>query len=241
MAAAAAAVLLREDPRQLLLLRNTLLLAAGSCAISLPLGTALAFLLWRTDLPGRRLALALLAGLLLTPLYLQAAAWDAGWGQLGWYSLACGPSAAPWLSGWHGAIWVHSLASVPWVVMLVGAAAVAIEPELEEDALLSGSAWQAFVHVSLPRLLAGVAVAAGWVLLATATEMTVTDLFRVRTYAEELYTGFALGDSLAGAWRAAVPGILAGAALVLVAIAAALRAGVLRIDAGSSPVPEQTA
>lgn len=221
---ATAAVLLREDPRQLLLLRNTLLLAAGSCAISLPLGTALAFLLWRTDLPGRRLALAALAGLLLTPLYLQAAAWDAGWGQLGWYSLACGPPAAPWLSGWLGAIWVHSLASVPWVVMLVGAAAVAIEPELEEDALLSGSPWQAFAHVSLPRLPAGVAVAAGWVLLATATEMTVTDLFRVRTYAEELYTGLALGDSLAGAWRTAVPGILAGSALVLVAIAAAVRA-----------------
>ena len=62
---ATAALLLRDDPRQLLLLRNTLLLAAGSCAISLPLGTALAFLLWRTDLPGRRLALAALVGILV--------------------------------------------------------------------------------------------------------------------------------------------------------------------------------
>jgi ABC-type Fe3+ transport system permease subunit len=35
--------LLRQDPRQLLLLNNTLWLAAGACAISLPLGTALAF------------------------------------------------------------------------------------------------------------------------------------------------------------------------------------------------------
>ncbi|NLF71807.1 MAG: iron ABC transporter permease [Candidatus Anammoximicrobium sp.] len=221
---AAAAVLLRDDPRQLLLLRNTLLLAAGSCAVSLPLGTALAFLLWRTDVPGRRGALALTAGLLLVPLYLQAAAWDAGWGQLGWYSLARGPSATPWLSGWHGAIWVHSLAAVPWVVLLVGAAAAAVEPEQEEDALLAGATWQVFTRVTLPRLTAGIAVAAAWVLLATATEMTVTDLFCVRTYAEELYTGFALGDSLAGAWRTAAPGMLAGAALVLVAVAAAWQA-----------------
>lgn len=221
---ATAAVLLRDDSRQLMLLRNTLLLAAGSCAISLPMGTALAFLLWRTDVPGRRLALAVMGGLLITPLYLQAAAWDAGWGQLGWYSLVRGPSATPWLSGWHGAVWVHALASVPWVVLLVGAAAVAVEPELEEDALLAGSTWQALVHVTLPRMFAGVAIAAGWVLLATSVEMTVTDLFRVRTYAEELYSGFALGDSPAVAWWMALPGILAGSALVLVAIAAALRA-----------------
>lgn len=220
---AAAAVLLRDDARQLLLLRNTLLLAAGSCAISLPLGTALAFLLWRTDVPGRRLALAVAGGLLIMPLYLQAAAWDAGWGQLGWYSLSRGPSAAPWLSGWCGAIWVHSLAAVPGVVLLAGAAAVAVEPELEEDALLAGSAWQALAQVTLPRMSAGVAIAAGWVLLATSVEMTVTDLFLVRTYAEELYSGFALGDSPAAAWQAAMPGMLAGSALILVALAAALR------------------
>ena len=89
---------------------------------------------------------------------------------------------------------------------------------------LMGSAWQVFRRVTLPRMTAGVAVASGWVLLSTSVEMTVTDLFRVRTYAEEIYTGFALGDSLADAWRAAAPGILAQAALILVAIAVALRA-----------------
>ncbi len=220
----AAAVLLRDDSRQLLLLRNTLWLAAGSCAISLPLGTGLAFLLLRTDVPGRPLALALTGGLLLMPLYLQAAAWDAGWGQLGWYSLVRGPTAAPWLSGWQGAIWVHAMASVPWVVLFVGAAAIAVEPELEEDSLLVGSTLRTFVHVALPRMLAGVATAAGWVLLSTSAEMTVTDLFRVRTFAEELYTGFALGDGQAEAWWTAVPGILAESALILIAIAVALRA-----------------
>ena len=214
---------LRQDPRQIVLLKNTLGLAGGACAISLPLGTAFALLIRRTDVGGRRVALALTGGMLMVPLYLQAAAWDAGFGQLGWCSLVRGPAAPPLLSGWTAAVWVHGMAAVPWVVVLVSGALAGVEPELEEDALLAGSIWQVFRHVTLPRMSAGIAVAAGWVLLSVCAEMTVTDLFRVRTYAEELYTGFALGDSLAGAWRAAAPGILAQAALILLALAVALR------------------
>jgi iron(III) transport system permease protein len=56
-------------------------------------------------------------------------------------------------------------------------------------------------------------------LVSTAGEMTVTDLYRVRTYAEELYTGFALGDDLLTAWRTALPGIAAGISLLLLTIA----------------------
>ena len=41
-----------------------------------------------------------------------------------------------------------------------------------------------------------------------ADEMTVTDLYGVRTYAEELYTGFNLGDDLRTAWLSALPGSL---------------------------------
>jgi iron(III) transport system permease protein len=219
---AAGVGLLRQDPRQILLLKNTLLLASGTCAISLPLGTAFAFLFRRMDVFGRRLALALAGGMLMVPLYLQAAAWDAGFGQLGWCSSVRGPALPPLLSGWTAAVWVHGMAAIPWVVLLVSAALAGVEPELEEDALLDGSAWQVFRHVTLPRMTTGVAVAAGWVLLSASVEMTVTDLFRMRTYAEEIYTGFALGDSLTDAWRAAAPGILAQAALILVAMAVAL-------------------
>ena len=178
----------------------TLLLAAGTCVISLPLGTAFAMLLRRTDVFGRRLALAVAGGMLMVPLYLQAAAWDAGFGQLGWYSsVSAGPAFPPLLSGWTAAIWVHGMAAVPWVVLLVSIALAGVEPELEEDALLDGSTRQVFLHVTLPRMIGRHSRRlAGWVVLSASVEMTVTDLFRVRTYAEEIYTGFALGDSLAG-------------------------------------------
>ncbi len=121
---ATAAVLLRDDPRQLWLLRNTLLLAAGSCAISLPLGTALAFLLWRTDVPGRRLAVSLRRRPVAHAPVSASGSLGRGLGAVGLVlpGLRAVLGAAGCRAG-TAAIWVHSLAAVPWVVLLVGAAA----------------------------------------------------------------------------------------------------------------------
>jgi iron(III) transport system permease protein len=174
------------DARTRSLVWNTLLLAGATCGISLPLGTVLAWLLVRTDLPGRRFGLGVLAVLLFVPLYLQAAAWEAGFGVQGCFTrLVGGP---PLLDGWRGAIWIHAAAAVPWVVLIVGAGLWLIEPELEEQALLDGSPRQVLWHVTLRGALPALGVAALWAAITTASEITVTDLFVVRTYAEELYT-----------------------------------------------------
>ncbi len=154
--------------------------------MSVPVGTLLAWLLWRTDLPGRKIGLGLLGVMIFVPLYLQAGAWQAGFGDQGWYTLATNSSA--WLTGWPAAIWIHSMAALPWVVGIVGIGLRLVEPELEEQALLDGSATQVFFRVSLPAALPAVGVAALWVAVLTAGEMTVTDLFAIRTYAEEVYT-----------------------------------------------------
>jgi iron(III) transport system permease protein len=119
-------------------------------------------------------------------------------------------------------------------VLFVGAAVRYVEPELEEEALLVGSTLQVFLRVTTPRMLVAMGVAALWVLLSTAGEMTVTDLYRVRTYAEELYTGFALGDDLQTAWLGALPGILAGASLVVITFAVA-SAAAPSLQAASRP------
>jgi iron(III) transport system permease protein len=210
--------LLLRDPRQAALMGTTVQLAAEACLLSLPIGAVLAFLLVRTDLPGRTAAGAVLGGMLFMPLYLQATAWDAGFGQLGWYPLVQTDVASPLLGGWRGAVWIHALAAVPWVVLVLGAGLWFVEPELEEQALLDGSAVRVLLSVTLPRLLPAVGLAALWVLLSVATEMTVTDLYRVRTYAEELYAGFALGDDLQTAWGTVLPGLTAQAVLVAVTL-----------------------
>ena len=75
------------DARLGSLLRNTAWLVFGTLAVSLPLGTVTAVLIVRTDMPGRRPAAAALAAMLLVPVYLQAAAWQAGFGLQGWVTL----------------------------------------------------------------------------------------------------------------------------------------------------------
>ena len=76
------------DARTWSLALNTLLLTGATCAISLPLGSVVAWLLTRTDLPGRRVGMVLLGLMLFVPLYLQAAAWHAGFGVQGWFTSA---------------------------------------------------------------------------------------------------------------------------------------------------------
>jgi iron(III) transport system permease protein len=201
------------DTRTTVLLRNTALLAVGVAAGSLPLGTFLALLLLRTDLPGRRLAWMILGVMLFVPLYLQASAWQAGFGLQGWYSSVF--RGTVWLDGWFGAIWMHTCAATPWITLLAAVGLAAIEPELEELALLDAPAWKVIARVTLPRAMPALGVAALWVLLTVAGETTITDLCRVRTYAEELYTQIALGQEPGKATLAVLPGVLLSGWLIL--------------------------
>lgn len=180
--------------RVLSLLANTFWLALSVALISTCVGTLLALLLTRTDLPLRRVGQVLLLTLVFTPLYLQAAGWDAGFGRQGWYSYISGSLATPVLSGWRAAVWIHTLAAIPWATLIVAVGFRWIEPELEEQALLDGSPWQVCWHVTLPLARPAILAAFLWVMVSTAGEMTVTDMYQVRTYAEEIYTTFALGE-----------------------------------------------
>lgn len=224
LAALATVSLLLADDRTRSLAFNTLKLIAGTLAISLPLGAILGILIARTDLPLRRLAAVVLGLLLIVPLYLQAAAWQSGFGPYGWYALAFGGGSDPWLWKWRGAIFVHAMAAMPWVALLVGLAARQVEPQLEEVALLDAPAWRVFCHVTLRRIWPVVGLASIWVALLVATDMTVTDLYQVRTYAEEVFTDFAAPDvsiSTLSPWAGTlvVTALTTGAILLCAAVA----------------------
>jgi iron(III) transport system permease protein len=183
------------DPRSRGLLLNTLRLMAGALIISAPVGAFLGFVLARTDVWGRGLAGVLVGSLLLVPLYLHAASWQAGFGIEGWQTaLQAGEIRTPWLDGWRGAIWVHGCAGVPWVALFVGLGARAIPREWEELALFDLSVAGVFSRVTLRLVLPAMLLGALWVAISTMTEMSVTDLFAVRTYAEELYVELSLGS-----------------------------------------------
>jgi iron(III) transport system permease protein len=78
--------------------------------------------------------------------------------------------------------------------LLVGQGLGWVERELEEDALLVASPWRVLWAVTLPRCRVALFAAGLWVAVQTATEITVTDLLQVRTFAEEVYTQFVAPD-----------------------------------------------
>jgi iron(III) transport system permease protein len=228
-----------DTDRMLGLARNTFQLVAGTLALSLPLGVTGAALLYRTDLPGRRFFRFLTVLTLFVPLPLFTSGWQTVLGSGGWLPSALwnppragdpgitaptGNVWTPWGQGIGSAVWVHALAGLPWVVLLVGQGLCWVERELEEDHLLAEPAWRVLLRVSLPRSAAAVAAAALWVALQTAGEITVTDVMQVRTFAEEVYAQFtapqvgastARGDMVARAVVVALPLVLLVALLIV--------------------------
>jgi iron(III) transport system permease protein len=183
------------EPRGDRLWLNTAYLAAWACVIAVPLGTLAAILVVKINAPGRKMALLLMAAMLGVPLFLIAGAWDAGFGIQGWHTLSTNLHLAhqPWLAGWRAAIWVHALAAVPWVTLIVAAGLRAVESEIEEEALLTTGPARVLWHITLPRAAPAIAAAALWVAIVASIEISVTDFFQVRTFAEEVYTQAALG------------------------------------------------
>jgi iron(III) transport system permease protein len=199
----------RRLDRPLALAGNTLLLVAGTLALALPAGVALAVLLFRTDLPFSRGFRFLTVVALFIPLVMTTTAWQAALAGTGWFPLAgwAPASGGWWAEGMVPAVWIHALAGLPWVVVIAGQGLSWVEGSLEEDALLATRPWRVLWAVTLPRARALIGAAALWVALQTAADITVTDVMQVRTFAEEVYTQLNVGggEALAGAVTAALP------------------------------------
>jgi iron(III) transport system permease protein len=219
-----------EWQRLLSLARNTLVLIAGTLVVVLPAGVVGAVLLYRTDLPLRRELRLLTLLTLFIPLPLFTSAWQIVLGSGGWLPTqfwgtplpgdpdvsTSGMAWKPWGHGPGGAIWVHAVAGLPWVIVLVGQGLRWVERELEEDALTIAGPWRVLWMVSLPRCRAAIFAAGLWVALMTMTEITVTDMMQVRTFAEEVYTQFVGSrDQLPRAVAVSLPAVALTAALVV--------------------------
>lgn len=210
------------DERARSLWFNSLFLGGCVAAIAVPSGTLLALLIGRCELPGRWLAIPLLAFALFLPLYLHAAGWQAGFGTQGWFTLFFWPEGIPPpLFAWRGAILIHSLVAIPWTTLLIAAGLSQLPAEPEEGAAIEGGTFASLMYVTLPLLAPQIALATLWVVVSTIAEMTVTDLFAVRTIAEEVFLGFAR-DSLEDVELAVVPAIAGIGCLVLAAAIVAM-------------------
>ncbi len=211
-----AAILLQDSPtlpRPLRLAIASFFLTAAVVSLTLPIGVGLALVLARTDLWGRRVMLGLILLTAFVPLPLHATAWLGAFGNAG-RSQAMG--SRPILVGWWGAVVVHALAALPWVVLITTLGLRAVERELEESALLDLHPWRVLFAVSLRRSMAMVLAAALATAVLTSGDMTITDLLQVRSYAEEAYLAYSLGQGPGGAAAVALPLFVVLGGLVLI-------------------------
>jgi iron(III) transport system permease protein len=216
----------RDADRLGILAGSSLLLAGLTVLVALPAGTMLAVFLFKSDLPGRAFLRRLVVVGLFLPLPLLATAWQSVFGD--GLAIFTADSGRAWPSGLPAAVALHALAAVPWVVWLVGQGLTWVEPELEDDARLAADSWTVLWRVSLPRALPAISAAVIWIAAQTTTEIVVTDMTLIRTYAEEVYSQLVLPDdpNVAGATELAAPRAAAVAIPPMMLMALVLVVGV---------------
>ncbi|SDM36929.1 ABC transporter permease [Nonomuraea jiangxiensis] len=143
------------DPRVGDMIGNSLWFAVGSAVLSLVVGTALAYLNVRTDVPFKGLFFAASIIPLIIPGILYTIAWIfLASPDIGLLNKAIEPILGPGFfdifTVW-GMVWVEGLHLSPIVFLLMVAAFRSMDPSLEESALMSGaSRWQVFRRVTMP-------------------------------------------------------------------------------------------
>jgi iron(III) transport system permease protein len=163
--------------RTLELVVSTGLLVLGVTAAAVALGVALAWLVTRTDLPGRR-AWGVAAALpLVIPSYVAALALLGAFGPRGLAQQALGVEELPDIRGYWGALLALTLTTYPYVYLLCAAALRTQDPSLEDAARgLGQSPWRTFFSVTLPMLRPTIGVGAVLVALYVLSDFGVVSL-----------------------------------------------------------------
>lgn len=146
-----------SDPDFYKALRTTAIFSVGMVAVAVPLGAALAFLLVRTDLVGRRW----LEPIVLVPMFLAAIVLAFGYtvvvGPSGFLSLAVKSvlGFVPWnIYSLEGLIIIAGLSHVPHVYLYASSAMRNLPADLEEAARTAGAGiWQVAWYVTWPLIM----------------------------------------------------------------------------------------
>jgi iron(III) transport system permease protein len=176
------------DRRLPTLLANTLGLAAVAVAGTLVIGTALAYLVVRTDIPGRR-ALGVLCALpLAIPPYVGSVTYGDVLGPRGGLRDLLGAEEIPSIFGFPGAALVLILFTYPYVFLLAAAALRNLNPHFEEAARGLGRGTLRVFFGTTMRLIAP-ALAAGGLLvgLYVLSDFGTVSLMRFQTFTTVIY------------------------------------------------------
>ena len=167
---------------------RTLQLAVFVSVIAAVVGAAMAWLVERTDLPGRRGWRIALALPLVLPSFLAAAALLNAVNTGGLLDEAFGVGSLPDLRGLRGATIVLSALSYPYVYLPVAARMRSLNPSLEESARLLGrSGRQVFVEVVVPQIAPAVSAGAVLVFLYALSDFGAVQFVRYDTLTRVIY------------------------------------------------------
>jgi iron(III) transport system permease protein len=160
------------------LLWNTIQLTVVVTLLCAILGTATAWLVERTDLPGRRIWAVLLVIPLAIPDFVVA---------FGWSSLFI------WMQGLRGAVIVMTLAVYPLVYLPVAASLRAADPGQEEVARSLGIGRIAtFVRITLSQAKGAILGGCLLVTLVLLAEYGAFEMLGFRTFTTEIFSNFQL-------------------------------------------------
>ncbi len=195
-----AAILWRPLVGELLL--NTIGLAAATAALTALVGTLCAWLIERTDLPGRGLFAVLAAVPLAIPPFITSYAWV---------------SLSSQLQDFLGALIVVGSAYMPLVYLPVAAALRGMDPSIEETGRVLGlGPLGCFVRLVLPQLRPALFGGMLLVTLNVLVEFGAFALLRFRTFTTVLYGQYRTG--LTGPDTALLATVLIGLCLACVAL-----------------------
>ena len=153
-----------DDPDFYKALRSGFYMAFGLAIISIPLGGVLAFLITRTDLPGRRW----LEPLILVPIFVSPMVLGFGYivaaGPVGFFSVWTQEliGSVPWnVYSFTSIVIIAGLTHVPHAYLYISAALRSMGSDVEEAARVAGAnPWQVMRTVSLPMVRPAILYAA---------------------------------------------------------------------------------
>jgi len=171
---------------------NTLLIVSAATVLAALIGTALAWFIERSQLPGHRFWALLAAVPLAIPPFITSYAWL---------------SLSSSLQGFTGALLVVTCAYYPMVYLPVAAALRGMDPALEESARSLGlGPWRCFARVILPQLRPALLGGMLLVALSVLSEFGAFALLGFHTFTTEIYAEYRA--SFDGAGAALLAGIL---------------------------------
>jgi iron(III) transport system permease protein len=189
-------------PLTWMLLWNTVRLTAVVTVLCAVIGTSAAWLVERTDLPGRRFWAVLLVVPLAIPDFVVA---------FGWFSLST------WVSNFRGAVLVMTLAVYPLVYLPVAASLRAADPGQEEVARSLGvGRLRAFFRITLGQAKGAILGGCLLVTLVLLAEYGAFEMIGFQTFTTEIFTELQLPTGVPTA---------CGLSLLLVVISLVVLAG----------------